>query len=228
MTIDKFGRSSKKKPKIHPIVTPALVHTPDGDIDLDNVKLCNVKQPTVVSDAANKEYVDEVKTNFVKITQGIQSQLETLLVEIKNCNKQLAGQSLTMKTIGENMVTIHTNSLIHKAHAENVRKEIRKITKYFEKWTGKEQQLDLLLQKFSNDFKKIETQMKDSPTQPTDFINKKYVDSVIGVLTKNIQSIDIKLAFLDNMEQKSSEADLAYEKVDDSETLPKQNIEKLQ
>lgn len=56
MSVDKFGHHSRGFPRNIPKVT--FPHTPDGDINAENVKISNVKDPSENSDAATKKYVD--------------------------------------------------------------------------------------------------------------------------------------------------------------------------
>lgn len=63
MSVSKFGRSSKYRPQPqrglqrHHGVT--LTYTEEGNINFNNLRLCNVKDPVNESDACNKNYVNE-------------------------------------------------------------------------------------------------------------------------------------------------------------------------
>lgn len=82
MSLDKFGRrldSVKRNNAAHPYrkpfatPMPTLSRTQDGHIDMENLKISNLKYPTEKEDAATKEYVD-TKINFLK--SHIDSSLE--------------------------------------------------------------------------------------------------------------------------------------------------------
>uniref|UniRef100_A0A6P7H9C5 Uncharacterized protein LOC114349010 n=1 Tax=Diabrotica virgifera virgifera TaxID=50390 RepID=A0A6P7H9C5_DIAVI len=59
MTVDKFGHHSRggggSAQKVTRVTFP---HTSDGNINAENVKICNVKDPSENGDAATKKYVD--------------------------------------------------------------------------------------------------------------------------------------------------------------------------
>lgn len=72
MSLDKFGRaaaashsSSTASHSLSPY-RHGFIFTGDGNIDVENLKLCNVKGPTEEFDCANKQYVDNLKTNLLK------------------------------------------------------------------------------------------------------------------------------------------------------------------
>jgi ribosomal protein S15P/S13E len=69
MSVNKFGRSSQSN-NVRDLRSQfayfsavaggsVILHrTTDGNIDINNVKLCNIKDPTLNTDAAHKKYVD--------------------------------------------------------------------------------------------------------------------------------------------------------------------------
>lgn len=75
MPLDKFGRSSSSTTLLSSRlrygghIGGKIKHTTDGDIDAENLKICNVKEPTADGDASNKHYVDtqinKIKNSFL-------------------------------------------------------------------------------------------------------------------------------------------------------------------
>ncbi|XP_057665972.1 uncharacterized protein LOC130899836 [Diorhabda carinulata] len=57
MPVDKFGHRHQTSYARLPVKI-TFPHTQDGNIDIENMKICNVKEPTTNSDAATKKYVD--------------------------------------------------------------------------------------------------------------------------------------------------------------------------
>lgn len=80
MSLDKFGRTialSSKSSSSHllPPYRHGFTFTIDGNIDVENLKLCNIKDPTEVYDCANKQYVDTVNENLFKKVDTIKQNL---------------------------------------------------------------------------------------------------------------------------------------------------------
>lgn len=63
MSLDKFGRSIHKEAQgASHLLSPyrhGFTFTSDGNIDVENLKLCNVHNPHDKKDAVNKAYVDD-------------------------------------------------------------------------------------------------------------------------------------------------------------------------
>ena len=64
MVVDKFGRTTEPAEKRCKTsnLTFGYVLTSDGDIDLENKRICKLKLPIEPTDAASKQYVDQIKT----------------------------------------------------------------------------------------------------------------------------------------------------------------------
>lgn len=80
MPIDKFGRSFKSSSARSSLLSKfhtarSLKYTIDGDIDVENLKICNVKTPTLDDEVTNKKYVD----NLITYSTG--------LIETQNINR---------------------------------------------------------------------------------------------------------------------------------------------
>lgn len=79
MSIDKFGRSLKSvnNKDIHNLFyshqqqQQPLSYTEDGDLDLNNHKLCNLRDPTNNQDAATKKYVNSLLEKFKREIIGM-------------------------------------------------------------------------------------------------------------------------------------------------------------
>lgn len=93
MSVDKFGRHSSKAFKtklLRGIPGQGFTLTQSGDFNIENKRLCNVKNPTETQDASTKAYVDNTITKVlarnlkdVATKQYVQSELVSLKVIIK-------------------------------------------------------------------------------------------------------------------------------------------------
>ena len=118
MSLDKFGRRSdafKRRQQQQqfsiPYTKPQLARTQDGNIDMEYLKICNLKLPTDKNDAATKDYIDgqlkdnidilykkfhEIHAKYMKDSQvkmgHLQSKNEALENDIKNIlNPKISG-----------------------------------------------------------------------------------------------------------------------------------------
>lgn len=106
MPLNKFGQSrnaSKQSSFLSKFQsTNLLKFTPDGNIDVEHLKICNVKQPSHDTDAVNKKYVDlEVKTlsdNVTKINNEIKKSISdsNLLINRLNLSLHKVEQGLNL------------------------------------------------------------------------------------------------------------------------------------
>lgn len=93
MSLDKFGRSShlehyhNNKEQFATSIT-GLSFTPNGNIDVGNLKICNVRSPTDENDAVNKSYLMQLLKNFdvelIKVHQEIVRTFENKLIQLSN------------------------------------------------------------------------------------------------------------------------------------------------
>lgn len=95
MSIDKFGKSNKA-----PIDSRrgppgvGFVLTPEGDYDIQNHFLKNLKSPADNQDAATKQYVDEsvdkslIKFDHVVISDYFDSKIKNIVVELESSYKK--------------------------------------------------------------------------------------------------------------------------------------------
>jgi hypothetical protein len=63
MSLDKFGRSSHRHRDFNERHTPHAIgfsFTPDGNIDLRNLRICNVSSPLEDNDVVNKKTLSEI------------------------------------------------------------------------------------------------------------------------------------------------------------------------
>lgn len=71
MSLDKFGRASHSSDNnsiTRRLISPPITFTLDGNIDCENRRLCNVKDPRSDLDSVNKKYIDEkINSNFQQI-----------------------------------------------------------------------------------------------------------------------------------------------------------------
>lgn len=84
MTIDKFWRSSSRKRKrilLRGGVGDhnSFMHTPEGNIDFENLKLCNLNKPSAPLDVTNKQYVDDQMKYWAdEFSKNIEDRTEVL------------------------------------------------------------------------------------------------------------------------------------------------------
>lgn len=66
MGLDKFGRASHSKSSVSRNLFPVktIAFTEHGNIDCENLKICNLADPSVSTDAANRGYVDKRMIGF--------------------------------------------------------------------------------------------------------------------------------------------------------------------
>lgn len=89
MSLDKFGRHSRKQAATS-YSKSVLPHTPEGDIDAENLRICNLKPPIDENDATTKEYVnnllstrmEEINNEVVKM-HDLLKQHETKLKDLQ-------------------------------------------------------------------------------------------------------------------------------------------------
>lgn len=120
MPVDKFGhRRRHANERVKPYM-PKVAHTPDGNIDAENVRICNVKAPTTNSDAVNKLYVDEqmqvYHNELGALQKTINSTLQTQLVSHQNKindintfilrNPPVAGRDMATKKYVDDVIVV--------------------------------------------------------------------------------------------------------------------------
>lgn len=66
MPLDKFGHSFHDKKYSNKFQqTNSLKFTVSGDVDMENLRICNVKEPLLNNDVVNKEYLEKELANIV-------------------------------------------------------------------------------------------------------------------------------------------------------------------
>lgn len=88
MSVDKFGRSiisgSPTSSDSSHLLSPyrhGFIFTSDGNIDVENLKLCNVKSPTESSDCVNKQYVDTNNENLLKKIDTVKNTIPIIVAK---------------------------------------------------------------------------------------------------------------------------------------------------
>lgn len=89
MSIDKFGRSlqsqKNRSGRVHPYMDFLKVRgllmtkTEDGNYNVENLKLCNVAEPTLSQDASTKHYTDRC---FDNLKEPLQKEIKNKTVEL--------------------------------------------------------------------------------------------------------------------------------------------------
>lgn len=83
MPLNKFGQSaiaSKNASlisKFQPL-NNQLKYTIHGDLDLENIKICNIKDPSLDGDAVNKKYVDVKDNIYSNLIEKIEKKIDNL------------------------------------------------------------------------------------------------------------------------------------------------------
>lgn len=93
MSLDKFGRHSRKHNQTVTSFKPVLPHTPEGDIDVENLRICNLKPPKDGNDATTKEYVNNL--------------LSTNLGDIENKLGVMRKGLDIIKSVGNELASVH-------------------------------------------------------------------------------------------------------------------------
>lgn len=92
MSVDKFGRvATAAMHTPHELLLPkvALAHTSDGNIDIENLKICNVKAPTSNTDVANKAYVDQQVKDFNTNIEQHGNDIQALAMHMNDVKAEL-------------------------------------------------------------------------------------------------------------------------------------------
>ncbi len=92
MSLDKFGRHSgacKRIQRPYTRPSPSLPRTLDGDIDMQNLKICNLKLPSEKSDAVTKDYVDAQLKDMVASEHILIRDNQTKIGHLKSKNELL-------------------------------------------------------------------------------------------------------------------------------------------
>lgn len=113
--MNKFGRSQPLGSRLKGVrVLPApstIPLTKDGDYNLHNHKLCNVKSPDGPTDAANKEFVESIlMTHTIQMKQALSN------IEQK-----------FNKSLDDNHNKMGTDSVFNKTYVDGLIKELRTI-----------------------------------------------------------------------------------------------------
>lgn len=94
MSVDKFGRAADQPNRFRSLITASsgrgLTFMGDGNINIENLKLCNVKRPTNKKDAANKDYVDSILEAFkVSTSTAISNNEQSILAKFMETRDML-------------------------------------------------------------------------------------------------------------------------------------------
>jgi hypothetical protein len=115
MSLDKFGRRSGGK-QIVSIASKSssssssFSYTVDGNIDIGNMKICNLKPPTSSSDATNKKYVDNLIMELNKKYQAVDNKIAELNTSVSRITPT-AGKHLTNKKYVDDAIATTKNWL---------------------------------------------------------------------------------------------------------------------
>ena len=92
MSINKFGQSSAPSKRMRMTHIPGVVleYTVDGNVNIENLRLCNLKAPTNDNDAVNKKYLDEKYDVLLKEIKNLASDRNSLLSYVTKSLKELA------------------------------------------------------------------------------------------------------------------------------------------
>jgi chromosome segregation ATPase len=178
--MDKFGRSlptSSLQKEVKFMQNPTtLTLTKDGDYNVRDHRLCNVKQPTEDSDASTKSYVDYVAE------QQLRDFIKTLNVHVEKLEKEV---TMTNQRIDK----VLDNEILFQGEFTALKKNITML------------QNDLLshqahINSFKSSFEKLETSLKnytDSLTKTTLKSVRDEVERLEKGKADNLKLIDSKL-----------------------------------
>lgn len=106
MSLDKFGRSSA--PRTSEVSNSPLLQvqrgftfTEDGNIDIGNLRLCNVQLPTAEGDATTKAYVDLTAENLSSKVHTSNEAIGVLGKEINDINDQVKSSMNRIKELDQ-------------------------------------------------------------------------------------------------------------------------------
>lgn len=91
MGIDKFGRSLDSENRRLPFQIPRTVGyvlTSSGHIDVQGKRICNLNKPTDINDAANKDYVDDLRKEMRIAIQKLDEKVNNLIHKIQKIKNQ--------------------------------------------------------------------------------------------------------------------------------------------
>lgn len=174
MSLNKFGRSSKAPNEVKVIRTQNLfAFTSQGDYDLQDRKLCNVKIPTEDSDAATKKYVDANSVSAMNTFNEKFKQTEKLIVsdvnkKISNLTKTVLTSSQTsterttlLNTKIENMLVSMPSMIDQKVTSLQTQ-----LTELSVEYKNRIESLSHKLDTLESDYKKISTTLEYSKEAP--------------------------------------------------------------
>lgn len=147
MSLDRFGRAAPLSGGLkndQMIMRSPISYTSEGNLDCDNKKLCNVKDPESNVDAANRKYVNE------KIEKDLLQHQAMIQKALKSMNDTLTAQfNVHIKEANQS----HTKTLNNETQLEKVKNTFMQINKDIATLQGQMQEtvkhFDILETKFS-------------------------------------------------------------------------------
>lgn len=232
MSLDKFGRAlhSQNIPgKRQPIKVP-VSFTNDGEVDCENRRLCNVKNPHANVDATNKEYVDfEIHNNLEKVKNDFATAFNRYAIDVNASMKSYQNQIQKQLEDGErktdSVLLEFQNDLAESTHKLNTfSSALNKNINEFRNELGKVEDnvneiINLKMVLYNDSLSKQMTSLKESMSQANADSSKEIArlnqniqtgiekdDSRMSSLNKRITKIENSLASI-------------YEKLKDSKPL---------
>lgn len=122
MPLDKFGRSARSSASSSLLTkfqfASAFKYTTTGDLDVENLKICNVNEPTLDNDVANKKYVDSKNSIIIKHFDEVDSRITLRFKENETRVEKLQAVSIAnnrkfedkLKTVNDRLGQIERNN----------------------------------------------------------------------------------------------------------------------
>lgn len=115
MSIDKFGRSTSARSGVDVSSSHLLssrrgfVFTEDGNIDIEELKLCNVQSPTEYGDAVNKKYVDDNIAPVILEFNSLRNDISQLTLDLTEQKTSLTVIEKTLEKLKTVVTAIDMN-----------------------------------------------------------------------------------------------------------------------
>lgn len=213
MSVDKFGRSISgsssstsgglNNSHLFSPYQHDFIFTSDGNIDVENLKLCNVKSPTESSDCANKQYVDTNNENLLKKITSVKDTIPIIVAQHSD---------LERKAFLSNVKDLETqiNSAI-RVLPDMINQKVDLDTKAYKR--GYDDEIKKLQQKihgFIRDMPNIISQQIDLETRPYKAMHDDELKKVRSAIVYNTDMVRTSIA-RNNSELKGGMNQLKYD-----------------
>ncbi|CAH1107072.1 unnamed protein product [Psylliodes chrysocephalus] len=202
MSLDKFGRASEVRKSRNLVASASigLAHTPDGDTDIENLKVCNVKTPTLNTDAVNKGYVDQHLRNVSNEVINNKQILSQHEKQIKLHGNDVNGLTKQLHDLKEELHT--TKFPTFEKHLNEINEFISRNPPTASKHMATKKYVDdviVITKKF------IRADLKKEVTMFTDELNDK-------IKTSNVNLTQLNILYQNHIDDINRKFDILYKK----------------